>query len=156
MAICAVMVVFVTLPRLAHALGLRELRAHSSIHAAGPHDEIVMGGRRMSGFLVVPDGGSGPRSVPSMGASEFARIVRATRLEADFGAFLDQVLRRVPFAFVGAARIDGANNTNTYIASPDVLARNDVWAWRFTTRSWSEGEKPWSGLREVVAAEPLP
>src|SRR5262249_47263166 len=145
-ALAAVMLIFVVFPALAHALALHELRAHPPIPARGPHDEIVTGGRRMSGFLVVPDGELGPRSVPVMQASEFARMVRATHLEGDFAPFLGQVLSRVPFAFVGAGRMDGPNNTNTYIVSPEVLERRDVWAWRFTTRSWGEGEKPWSGL----------
>jgi len=156
MVVGATMLLFVIFPALPHALALRELRAHPPIPAPGPHDEIVTGGRRMSGFLVVADGQSGPRSVPVMQASEFARMVRATHLEGDFGPFLDQVLPRVPFGFVGAGRMDGPNNSNIYIVSPDVLERRDVWAWRFTTRSWADGEKPWSILRDVVAAEPLP
>ena len=83
-------------------------------------------------------------------------MVRAIHLEGDFGPFLDQVLPRVPFAFVGAGRMDGPNNTNVYIVSPEILAHKDVWAWRFTTRCGAEGEKPWSVLRDVVAAQPLP
>ena len=152
MVVGATMLLFVIFPALPHALALRELRTHPPIPASGPHDEIVTGGRRMSGFLVVPDGEVGPRSVPVMQASEFARMIHATPLEGDFGPFLDQVLARAPFAFVGAARIDGPNDMNIYIVSPEVLARKDIWAWRFTTRSRAEG----SGLRDVIAAEPLP
>jgi hypothetical protein len=157
LALSAVMLVFIVLPALAHAFAVRDLRAHPPVPAsAPPHDEIVTGGRHMTGFLVVPDGETRPRSVPVMRASEFAKMVRTTPLEGDFGPFLDQVLQRVPFAFVGAARIQGPNITTIYIASPEVLERKDVWAWRFTGRSWAEGEKPWSLLRDVVAADPLP
>ena len=156
MLLAGAMVVFVVFPALAHALALRELRAHPPIAAREPDEEIVTGGTRMSGFLVVPDGDAGPRSVPMMHASEFARMIRTTPLEGDFGPFLDHVLARAPFAFIGAARIDGPNETNNYIVSPDVLGRKDVWAWRLTTRSRAEGEKAGSGLRDVIAAEPLP
>ena len=155
-ALGAAMILFVIFPTLAHALALRELRARPPIPAPGPYDEIVTGGRRMSGFLVVPDGEAGSRSVPMMQVSEFARMVRAVPLEGDFDPFLDRVLPRVPFAFVGAGRMYGPNNTNIYIVPPEVLERHDVWGWRFTTRSGAEGKKPWSVLRDVIAAEPLP
>jgi hypothetical protein len=155
-ALSTSMLVFLIFPALAHTLALRELRAHPPIPTPGPYDEIVTGGIRMTGFLVIPDGEAEPRSVPVMRASEFARMVRATHLEGDFGPFLNQLLPRVPFAFVGAGRVDGPNHTNIYIVPPEVLGRKDVWAWRFTTRRWAEGERPWSTLRDVVAAEPLP
>jgi hypothetical protein len=54
-ALGAAMLVFPIFPALAHAFALRELRAHPRIPAPGPHDEIVTGGRRMSGFLVLPE-----------------------------------------------------------------------------------------------------
>jgi hypothetical protein len=110
----------------------------------------------MTGFLVIADDAPRPNTIPALRASEFAYIIRSNRLQDDFGPFLDQVLARVPFAFVGAGRMDGPNNTNIYIAPPEVLMRRNVWAWRFTTRTWRPGEKQWSILQDVVAAEPLP
>ena len=155
-ALGASLLVFVAFPALAHAMAQWELQAHPPIHPPGAHEEIVTGGKRMSGFLVIPDLESYPRTVPALHVSEFARLISESQIESDFGPFLKQVLPRVPFAFVSAGRMDGSNITNIYIAPPDILLRKDVWAWRFTTRSWLPGEMPWSILQDVVAAEPLP
>jgi hypothetical protein len=150
------LLVFLVFPALAHAMALRELRAHPPIPPPGSHEEIVTGGPRMSGFLVISDEAPRPNAVPALHVSEFVYLIRSTHLQDDFGPFLNQVLPRVPFAFVGAGRMDGPNNTNIYIAPPEVLTRRNAWAWRFTTRTWTPGETPWSTLQDVVAAEPLP
>ena len=150
------MLVFLLFPAIAHSLALRELRMHPPLPPRQVNEEIVPGGSRLSGFLVISDEKQLPRAVPALHASEFAKLIRATKLEDDFGRFLDRVLPHLPFAFVGTGRMDGPNYTNTYIAPPEVLLRKDVWAWRFTTRSGAPGEKPWYYLQDVVAAEPLP
>ncbi len=110
----------------------------------------------MSGFVVIPDAVPRPRDIPSLHVSEFVRMVHETNLQHDFGPFLGQVLPRVPFAFVSAGRLEGANDTNTYIAPVEVLRRKDVWAWRFMTRGGMPGQKSWTVLRDVVSAKPLP
>ena len=112
-----------------------------------PQDERI---RRYSGSEPYP------RAVPALHVSEFVNLIRWTHVQEDFGPFLDEVLRHVPFAFVGAGRMDGSNYTNIYIVPPDVPSRKNVWAWRFTTCSWPPGQKPWSILQDVVEAEPLP
>ena len=155
-ALVASLLVFLVFPAMAHALALRELRMHPPLPLRRANEEIVPGGSRLSGFLVIPDDEPRPYAVPTLHASEFAKLIRTTKLEGDFGPFLDRVLPHLPFAFVGTGRMDGPNDTNTYIAPPEVLWRKDVWAWHFTTRSWAPGEKPWYFLQDVVAAEPLP
>ena len=148
--------ILLIVPALARAASVRELQSHPQIPKAQPNVEIVTGGRRMSGFLVIPDDEARPRTVPALHASEFVKLIRWTRLEDDFGPFLGDVLPRVPFAFVGAGRMDGSNVTNIYIVSPEILRRRVVWAWRFATRPGPSNERPWTTLRDVVAAEPLP
>ena len=150
--LAASMLVFLLFPAIAHALALRELRAHPMLPTPRIHEEIVPGGSRLTGFLVVADDEPLPHAVPALHASEFAKLIRTTRLEDDFGPFLDQVLPHLPFAFVNTGRMDvPTKGTTRYIAPPEVLWRKDVWAWRFTTRSWAPGF-----LQDVVSAEPLP
>ena len=110
----------------------------------------------MSGFIVIPDGAPRSYDIAELHVSESSKWCAKFHLETDFGPFLDEVLLRVPFAFVGAGRMDGANYTNIYIAAIEVLKRKDVWAWQFTIRHWAPGEKRWSILQDVVTAEPLP
>ncbi len=147
---------FLVFPALAHEMALRERREHPPIKPPVFDEEIVTGGVRMSGFAVIADTAPRPRDIPSLHVSEFVRMVHGTKLQHDFGPFLNQVLPRVPFAFVSAGRMDGANYTNTYIAPIEVLRRQDVWAWRFMTRGGMPGQKPWTVLRDVVDAKPLP
>ena len=155
-ALAASMLLFLLFPAIAHSLALRELRMHPPLPPRQANQEIVPGGSRLSGFLVISDDEQLSRAVPALHASEFAKLIRETKLEDDFGPFLDRVLLHLPFAFVGTGRMDGPNDTNRYIAPPEVLWRKDVWAWRFTTRSWAPDEKPWYYLQDVIAAEPLP
>ena len=108
-ALAASMLVFLLFPAIAHALALRELRMHPPLPTATDHEEIVPGGSRLSGFLVIPDNEPRPHAVPTLHASEFAKLIRTTKLEDDFGPFLDQVLPHLPFAFVGTGRMDGPN-----------------------------------------------
>ncbi len=154
--VAASLMAFLVFPALAHQMALRERRAHPPIRPPGAHEEIVTGGASMSGFVVIPDGAPRPRDLASLHVSDFVDMVHATKLQRDFGPFLTQVLPRVPFAFVYAGRMDGPNDTNTYIAPLDVLRRKDVWAWRFTTRAGAPDHKRWTILREVVSANPLP
>jgi hypothetical protein len=155
-ALGTALIVLLVIPVFAHVLGLRELRRHPPIPPPQAHEEIVTGGRRMTGFLVLADGTPRPRTVPALYASDFVKLIRWTNLEGDFGPFLRDVLPRVPFAFVGAGRLDGPNTTNIYVVPPEVLERKQVWAWRFSTRTWHAGERPWTILQDVVGAEPLP
>ena len=154
--LAARLLVFLAFPAVAHALAERELRAHPPIPGPQVFRELVTGGRRMSGFIVIPDGTPRSYEVPELHVSEFVKIVRKSHLESDFGPFLDEVLLRVPFAFIGTGRMDGANFSNIYIVPGEILERKDVWAWQFTVRNWAPGEKRWSILTDVVTAEPIP
>jgi len=69
-----------------------------------------------------------------MHASVFSEIIRFTKIENDgylrHGQFLTNALTRVPFALVTAPRINGVNQTNLYLAPPQVLTESGVRAWR--------------------------
>ena len=88
----------------------------------------------LTGFLVIPDGAPRPPNVPAMHASVFSEIIRFTKIENDGwlagGQFLTDALTRVPFALVTAPRINGVNQTNLYLAPPQVLTESGVRALR--------------------------
>ena len=79
-----------------------------------------------------------------------------TRLEDEFGPFLEHVMGRTPFALVVGGRLDAENQSNIYIAPPIVLEQRDAWAWRFTLREWLPSKLPWRGLKQVIAVRRLP
>src|SRR5262249_13581122 len=104
-AIAAAAVLVVLAPVVAGAQAEADVAAHPAFDPVGPHERIVLGGRSITGFLVLPDGSARPASIPSLHLSDFIRLVRVGGIEGDFGpsqAFAE----RVPFALVCTPRID--------------------------------------------------
>ena len=156
--ISTVIVLFIAIPGISRLLAMREVAAHPSFERPTNRneEEIVLGGRRLTGFLVIPDAEPRPVAVPALHLSQFVELVRMTRLEDEFGPFLEHVMGRTPFALVVGGRLDAENQSNIYIAPPIVLEQRDAWAWRFTLREWLPSKLPWRGLKQVIAVRRLP
>src|SRR5262249_22010413 len=112
-------------PFLSRAQLGREIAAHPPFGRAGPSEDIVLGGRAVTGFLVVA--GDRPASIPALHVAEFARLVEGTGIEREMGPFLVGVAERAPFAFVFAPRLDRRDQFDLYLASPRLLQDTDVW-----------------------------
>lgn len=143
---------FLIAPAISNAFMSSPLRARGEPPAT---EMIVPGGRFITGFQVIPDGGRRPLDVPTLFVSEFVKLVRITDLERDFGPFVDLAVRRVPFALVVTGRLDALDQSNILIAPVDVLMRPDVAVWRLQIRQGPPGAPAWNTLREALAAEPF-
>jgi hypothetical protein len=156
--IAVTIALFIAVPEVSRVLAMREVVARPSFEQPTNNnkEQIVLGGRRLTGFLVIPDAEPRPFAVPAIHLSQFVELVRMTRLEDEFGPFLQDVVGRTPFALVVGGRLDAENQSNIYIAPPIVLEQRDAWAWRFTLRVWLPSEVPWQILKEVMAVQRLP
>jgi hypothetical protein len=157
--IMAMGVLFIIIPELSRVLIKREIAAYPAFQKPtnSNEEQIVLGGKRLTGFLVIPDTEPRSSAIPAIHLSQFVRLVSITRLEDDFGPFLQEMVGRTPFALVvSAGRLDAENQSNIYLAPPTVLEQRHAWAWRFVLRVRHPSEVPWHVLREVIAAEKLP
>ena len=149
-------VLFLLVPSLSHTLARREIAAHSPLPAVGSDEAIVLGSGRITGFVIIADGATPPRSVPSLDFTEFRKLVEYARLEEEFGPFVAEIASKLPIALVGVGRLDTNDQSHTYVAPPVVLERRDVWAWHLRVRGPTSTEPAWIPLQEVVAATPVP
>jgi hypothetical protein len=98
---------------------------------------LVFGGKRMSGFLVVSNGGPLRNDVPTIHMSDFEEIVAQSHLEDDYQGLLHPVAPPLPFGFVFAPRMEGGVlSDHQYIVPAEVMERRDVPAWRFKFEPW--------------------
>jgi hypothetical protein len=147
---------FLVIPVLSHVLARRELAFHARFVSAAPSEHVVAGGKKITGFIVMPDGTSSPVATASLPLSEFKKLIQYTRLENEFGPFLEEVAGEVPFAFVAAPRLDSKSHWSFYIAPPAVLEQREVWAWRLTLGQRTPPQTPWRFLQHAVAAQIVP
>src|SRR5581483_7109890 len=148
-AVAAVAALFILVPVLARAEATREKAA---LMATGD-EQIVFGGRQLTGFLVIADGAPRPLSTPALTLSEFAAIWEWQG--PDLGPLDDNLRRHVPFAVVFGLRPTDGNGA-IYVAPPQVLERRDIPVWRFKIEPTSSQERWQSSLSPVAAADPAP
>jgi hypothetical protein len=150
---------FLVVPGLSYALARREIAAHPTVGGLAANEIVVPGGRRITGFLVIPDGTAVPVQTPALTVSEFIKLIGYALLEHDVGPFVQEAIAKAPFAFIAAARIDDRDDRNQlglYIAPPAMLEERDVWAWRCAFRQRATSEAPAYYLLEIISAKSLP
>jgi hypothetical protein len=147
---------FLVIPVLSHVLAQRDLASHARFISAAPNEHVVAGGNMITGFIVMPDGTSPPVATASLPLSEFKKLIQYTRLENEFGPFLEEVTGEVPFAFFAAPRLDSKSHWSFYIAPPAVLEQREVWAWRLTLGQRTPPQTPWRFLQHAVEAQIVP
>jgi hypothetical protein len=95
---------------------------------------LILEGRSVTGFLVVPDNTMLPDRVPAIHASQFVQLVKDLGLEENYGKFLDRAMARMPFALVTAARLDVTDDDhqrwNFLVAPPGILTNATQGAWK--------------------------
>ncbi len=96
-------------------------------------ENLVFGGRRMTGMLVVADEAPLRNDVPSIHISDFVNIVRHTQLE-ESQDLVTPAPPKVPFGFIATPlRSYELEQLRLYIVPPKVLSRPEVAGWRFRT-----------------------
>jgi len=116
-------------------------------------EAIILGGRRISGFLVIDDGLPLPPDVPSLHLTDFANIVKNSGVEA-YQNLIHPVPPPLPFGFIFAPRLERDSKSNRqFIVPAEVLERHNVPAWRLTLRPWGQIGGPYYWFY-VTHAEP--
>ena len=96
----------------------------------GADEEMFLGTRRMSGFLVIPDGQALPRQVPAIHESDFITIVRNSGIEQYEKLVTPQPVHQPPFAIVSAIPVN--QRTHGLLVLPaEVFSALDDRLWRF-------------------------
>ena len=73
--------------------------------SAKTNEAIVLGGRRLAGFLVLPDEMLLRKETPSLHLSEFEAIIKQSNIET-YQGLLDPELPPLPFGFIFAPRLE--------------------------------------------------
>lgn len=94
------------------------------------NEEIFLGTRRMSGFLVVPDGQALPKQVPAIHESNFVKIIRNSGIEQYEALVTPKPIHQPPFAIVSAIPLNQRTH-GLLIIPPEVFASLDDKLWRF-------------------------
>jgi hypothetical protein len=120
-----------------------------------PMEAIVLGGRRLTGFLIVADDAPLRHDIPTLHFSDFEQIVSASGVEYYHG-LIHPERPPLPFGFIFAPRVE-PNTPSDYqfIVPPDVLERKDVSAWRFHYQNWQPKPKSGNYWFFVTRAEPI-
>ena len=151
--IAAMTVLFIAIPALSHVL-TREFAVPSAT-VSRPDQHIVLGGRHIAGFVVIPDHEDIPPSVPALHLSKFIELFRSSYWESDFGPILNDRPPTPPFAFIMGLGPGSRFGGNIYVAPPAVLQMPHVCAWKFRVQNWSEASHGVIFF-DVTAAEELP
>jgi hypothetical protein len=126
-------VLAVAVPFVAHATS----PARDLVRGLPPprtNEHLVMGGRRMSGALIVADGAPRRVDIPTLSLSEFAALIDRSNVES-YQGLLHPDAPPLPFGFVMTARLGKGSSYYQYIVPAEVMERRDVSAWRFTVRA---------------------
>jgi hypothetical protein len=151
--IAAMTVLFFVIPALSHALA-REFAVRSAA-VSQPDQHIVVGGRHIAGFLVIPDHEPNPLSLPALHFSQFIELFRSSYWESDFGPINDRP-PTPPFAFMMGLGPGSRFGGNIYVAPPAVLQMPHVCAWKFSVQNRGSGASHSVIFFDVTAAEELP
>jgi hypothetical protein len=155
----AALVLFFSIPWLAHRLSPAQALMAGTVEPK-PDEAVVFGGRRLTGFLVLPDEMPLRKETASLHLSEFEAIVKQSGVEK-YQGLIHPEMPPLPFAFIFAARLEkDAGSDHKFIVPPDVMQHRNVQVWRLQVKRWQpESKLPGSGYRDfwlyVTHAEPL-
>jgi hypothetical protein len=125
-AVGALVCLWFVIPALAYRVDA--LDAHSvTQQIAGPNEAIILGGRHLPAFLVVPDDRSVPTSFPAMRFSDFQKVIEASDIE-QYQKLLVPALAGRAFGF---AMSPGPSRPGAiFITPPEVVSNRDAKAWK--------------------------
>jgi hypothetical protein len=152
--LAAIAAIFFLVPSFSRALSEREIASHGAVGPFTENEHILLGGGRISGFLVIADEADASSGVPALPWSKFVDLIEMTRLEDEFGPFLKDVSDKTPFAFVTGVLLTKPWQQLLYIAPVEVIEQRDAWAWRLTLVPGQPNSSPL--FRRVLTAEKVP
>lgn len=124
------MSLWVVIPGLAHRLNPFDAQLFKTI-AQKSGERIVLGGRFMAGFVVIPDDQPVPTDVPSMRRSDFTKALDYSGHQASREITLPALSS--PLAFIVAPNASGTDGIRYVLLAPvEVFTRRDVAAWQLT------------------------
>jgi hypothetical protein len=127
---------FFSVPWLAHRLSHVEALTGGALPRRDG-EAIIFGGRRIAGFLIVPDDAPLRENVATLHLSEFERIIQKSGVEATYQGLLHPETPPLPFGFVLAPRLEKATPSGyEFIVPAEVIERRDVRAWRLKITNW--------------------
>ncbi|MBR1142363.1 hypothetical protein [Bradyrhizobium sp. AUGA SZCCT0431] len=133
--LAAALLLLLSIPWIEHRVSRPAITAK-----AVPNQQLVFGGKRISGFLVVADDQPLRKDVPSLHLTEFAKIVALSNNEI-YQPLLKEKVPQLPFGFIVAPRMEaGLDSNNQFIVPAHVMLDQKVKAWKFTTADWSKIE----------------
>ncbi|RXG94487.1 hypothetical protein [Bradyrhizobium zhanjiangense] len=147
---------FVCVPWAVHHV-LAE-KVDSASNPISQKESLVLGGRRMSGFLVVEDNQPLRADIPSVHLAEFAAMIAQSGVER-YQDLIHPIMPPLPFGFVFAPRLEeGVIGEPLYIVPAEVVERRDVRAWHFDLKPWGQLHSGFSVPYwvYVTKAEPWP
>jgi hypothetical protein len=116
-------------------------------------EQATLLGRTLTGFIVIPDGAIRPKNVPALYATDFANLVRDTHMEDDYGKFLNDSMKRIPFAFVTGMRVNYYSGYEEFYVAPiGILTEPVAEAWRVTFDNRLQNKS----VRAVTVVQRLP
>jgi hypothetical protein len=117
-------------------------------------ETAVLGGRRISGFLVIPDGATPRHDFPTLEFSTFSKIIGQSGIE-QYQGLIHPLAPKAPFGFIFAATLGSMGSNFNYVVPPEVIEKKEVAAWKFVYEEWQR--KPSLGRYwfHVTHAEPL-
>jgi hypothetical protein len=123
-------------PFVIYKMDLLDARSLSKIDLQ--QDQVlVLGTSRMSGFLVVPDGGALPTNVPSIYHSDYTQIVKNSGIESYESLVSPIPLDRPPFAIVSTISIHPYKTSGLMIVPAEVFASINDSPWIFHVKKGS-------------------
>jgi len=129
LALTLVAVLCVSVPALVHQRDWLEVRRIPTQNLA-KDEEIFLGTRRMSGFLVVSDEQALPKQVPAIHESDFVRIIRNSGIEQYEALVTPEPIHQAPFAIASAIPVN--QRTHGLLIMPaEVFTALDDKLWRF-------------------------
>jgi len=143
---------WLVVPGFAHWLDPIGARALKSVTAAAD-ERIVLGGRYMAGYLVVPDGEPVPIRVPAMHLSEFRKILEYSGNEQYQKLTVPSSSAAFGFVATPSAR---RWHHEIFMVPPEVIYRRDVTAWRFKLADGPESEsRIWAHVSSATPVAPV-
>lgn len=179
-AVACGVLLLIAAPKLLHAVNTRDLACCPKPAIDGTFTHVI-GGRRLTGLVIVPEGSRRSPLVPSIPVDDFERIFRATfPRDADVDEIMAVIRQRAPVAFVNAQPLtrsprdvrdqrpppvdpaNGPQNPPTpafqayLLAPPEILSRRDIRYWKLEPGSVRTIAGPFMTVYDVGQMTPAP
>ena len=129
----------ILVPKIVHQQDWLGKRSIPPIELA-KDEELFLGTRRMSGFLVMPDGQALPKQVPAIHESDFVKIIRNSGIEQYEALVTPKPIHHPPYAIVSAISVNRRTDGLLIMPAEAYSVLDDrLWRFRFTSgKNWNK------------------